>query len=148
MNPAPIIIVNRDRFRLYVQRWNTTTNRWRRSATYKIAIGKKGAETPEGPYVVLSKSLRPDWKVPPNPDYPESIWGDIYKFKDPRNPFAGGFISLGGHPRTKGDGVGFHGTKFDPKLGTRASHGCVRMAVEDFLDLYDRVEVGTVVYVD
>jgi hypothetical protein len=47
--------------------------------------------------------------------------GQVLPFDDERNPFAGGFIDLGGT-----DGVGIHGTKFDPALGTKASHGCVR----------------------
>ena len=32
-------------------------------------------------------------------------------------------------------------------LGSAASHGCVRMAVADVIDLYDRVDVGTPVFI-
>ena len=32
-------------------------------------------------------------------------------------------------------------------LGSAASHGCVRMAVADVIDLYDRVDVGTPIYI-
>ena len=32
-------------------------------------------------------------------------------------------------------------------LGSAASHGCVRMSEGDVIDLYDRVEVGTPVYI-
>lgn len=86
----------------------------------------------------MGRSRTPDWKAP---DWSNEA-GKIFRFADSKNPFAGGFISLGGHPSTNGDGVGIHGTKFDPALGTRASHGCIRMAVPDLLDLWDRVPDG------
>lgn len=38
-----------------------------------------------------------------------------------------------------------HGTNAESKLGTEASHGCVRMSNLDVIDLYDRVPVGTLV---
>jgi L,D-transpeptidase YbiS len=40
-----------------------------------------------------------------------------------------------------------HGTNAESKLGTPASHGCVRMANADVVDLFDRVEVGTPVWI-
>lgn len=36
-----------------------------------------------------------------------------------------------------------HGTNAESKLGTPASHGCVRMNNLDILDLYERVPAGT-----
>jgi lipoprotein-anchoring transpeptidase ErfK/SrfK len=45
------------------------------------------------------------------------------------------------------DGVGFHGTSEVDSLGTRASHGCLRMAVADVEALYDQVPVGTPIYI-
>ena len=38
-----------------------------------------------------------------------------------------------------------HGTNAESKLGTPASMGCVRMHNVDVIDLYDRVEIGTLV---
>jgi lipoprotein-anchoring transpeptidase ErfK/SrfK len=32
-------------------------------------------------------------------------------------------------------------------LGTAASHGCIRMAIPDVIDLFDRVEVGNPVFI-
>jgi lipoprotein-anchoring transpeptidase ErfK/SrfK len=40
-----------------------------------------------------------------------------------------------------------HGTNAESKLGTPASHGCVRMANADVIDLFERVEVGTPVWI-
>ena len=45
------------------------------------------------------------------------------------------------------DGAGIHGTDDVGSLGSAASHGCVRMAVADVIDLYDRVDVGTPIYI-
>ena len=36
-----------------------------------------------------------------------------------------------------------HGTNEEHKLGTPASHGCIRMKNVDVAELFDRVEVGT-----
>ena len=36
-----------------------------------------------------------------------------------------------------------HGTSEEHKIGTPASHGCIRMRNGDVVDLFDQVEVGT-----
>ena len=45
------------------------------------------------------------------------------------------------------DGAGIHGTDDVGSLGSAASHGCIRMAIPDVIDLYDRVPLGTTVYI-
>lgn len=40
-----------------------------------------------------------------------------------------------------------HGTNEEGLIGTPASHGCVRMRNADVIDLYDRVPVGTEVWI-
>ena len=45
------------------------------------------------------------------------------------------------------DGAGIHGTDEPSSLGSAASHGCVRMAIPDVIELYDQVSVGTPVYI-
>jgi len=45
------------------------------------------------------------------------------------------------------NGVGIHGTGEDGSIGTRASHGCIRMHVSDVIRLYKRVPVGTPVLI-
>ncbi len=64
--------------------------------------------------------------------------GKLIKFGEPGNPFYGGFISF--HPKR---GIGIHGTSFPPRVGTRSSHGCIRMRKKDILNIYDRVPIGT-----
>jgi lipoprotein-anchoring transpeptidase ErfK/SrfK len=137
-----LVVVDREVCRLDLYQWRLPKRRYRRTATYLVTVGKLGARTPHGLYFVQSKSRTPDWRVPPNEDYPEEIWGEVYKFGEPGNPFDGGFITLGG----KESGIGIHGTSFEPKVGTASSHGCVRMRTPDLLKIYDLCSVGTPVY--
>lgn len=44
---------------------------------------------------------------------------------------------------TKWSGIGLHGTPWPRSIGTRASHGCVRMFSEDSVELYRLVRMGT-----
>jgi lipoprotein-anchoring transpeptidase ErfK/SrfK len=45
------------------------------------------------------------------------------------------------------NGVGIHGTALGGSIGTRASHGCIRMHVPDVIALYRRVPIGTPVLI-
>ena len=45
------------------------------------------------------------------------------------------------------DGVGVHGTDARGSIGTNASHGCIRMLIEDVEKLYDEVPVGTPIFI-
>lgn len=40
------------------------------------------------------------------------------------------------------DGIRFHGTNNIAALGGSGSHGCVRLANDDVIELYDLVDVG------
>jgi lipoprotein-anchoring transpeptidase ErfK/SrfK len=44
------------------------------------------------------------------------------------------------------NGAGIHGTNDPGSLGTAASHGCIRMAVPDVIELYDQVPWGSPIY--
>ena len=44
-------------------------------------------------------------------------------------------------------GAGIHGTDETWSIGQAVSHGCVRMTIPDVEDLYDRVDVGTPIYI-
>ena len=44
-------------------------------------------------------------------------------------------------------GAGIHGTDEVGSLGTAASHGCIRMAIPDVIDLFDQVNVGDPVFI-
>lgn len=134
-----IITIDRSRFRLTL--WKLRGRRYRRVKRYEIAVGAIGHTTPSGVYWVESKSRTPAWKAPEWAKPPIEP-GKVYQYGEEGNPFFGGFISF-----AESEGVGMHGVNFDPKLGTRASHGCIRMADEDILDVYDRVPMGTPVFI-
>ncbi len=106
--------------------------------TYTVAVGQEGLETPEGLYDIQEKEENPSWHVP------DSAWaGDL----------AGQVIPPGPEDPIKArwmgifEGAGIHGTEETWSLGSAASHGCVRMSIPDVEELYDRVEVGTPIYI-
>jgi lipoprotein-anchoring transpeptidase ErfK/SrfK len=59
---------------------------------------------------------------------------------DPSNPIKARWMGIY-------DGVGVHGTSDDASIGSRASHGCIRMHVPDVEELYDQVPVGAPIYI-
>lgn len=107
--------------------------------TYGIAIGAAGFETPSGLRHVLSKTRNPAWHAPNKP-WAGQYAGQTIPPGDPRNPLKYAFVALG-------DGIGFHGTAEEWSIGSRASHGCIRMRVRDIKQLYPKVPVGTPVLI-
>ena len=103
--------------------------------TYRVAVGQDKFPTPRGRFAVDRKEKNPVWNVPDS-DWAGSMAGQTIPGGDPRNPLVARWVGISGP-------VGFHGTKDLGSLGSRASHGCVRMNPADVIDLYDRVEVGT-----
>jgi lipoprotein-anchoring transpeptidase ErfK/SrfK len=108
--------------------------------TYPIAVGKAGLETPAGLYDVQWKETNPSWHVP------NSSWAGALAGKTippgPDDPIKARWMAFNG-------GAGIHG--IDPSeyssIGHNASHGCVRMRIPDVIDVYDKTDVGTPVYV-
>lgn len=54
---------------------------------------------------------------------------------------------LGTHRLYLGDGYALHGTNNPASIGQAVSHGCVRLRNEDIAVLYEKVAVGTPVYI-
>jgi lipoprotein-anchoring transpeptidase ErfK/SrfK len=126
------IIVNRSRFQLRYYR------NLEHVKTYRIAVGQVGLETPAGLYHVQNKAVDPAWHVP-NSDWAGDLAGRVIP-PGPENPIKARWMGIY-------DGAGIHGTDAVSSLGTNASHGCIRMAIPDVKELYDRVEVQTPVYI-
>jgi lipoprotein-anchoring transpeptidase ErfK/SrfK len=103
--------------------------------TYRVAVGQIGLETPAGTYRINTKAVNPDWNVPMSP-WAGSLAGQVIPGGSPANPLKARWLGI--H-----DGVGIHGTGDLSSLGSAASHGCIRMAPSDVIDLYPRVPVGT-----
>jgi lipoprotein-anchoring transpeptidase ErfK/SrfK len=136
-----LVVVDRAERMLELWEWRPR-GRYKRKLRFPVTVGKAGSRTQHGLYFVGPKSRRPDWNVPEDDDYPRELWGTVLKFGEPGNPFSAGFISLVG----KQQGIGLHGTSFDPRVGTASSHGCIRLRDDDLLSIYDRMTAGTPVY--
>ena len=127
------ISIDRSTFRLRLFK------RLRRVRTYGIAVGRAGFGTPGGLRRVQGKDWSPAWHVP-NSAWAGSLAGQTIPPGDPRNPLRVVFMSLGGS-------IGIHGTSEPWSIGTRASHGCIRMRAGDVRNLAGRTPVGTPVLI-
>ena len=107
--------------------------------TYKVAVGQPQYPTPRGRFAVISKQVNPVWSVPNSP-WAGELAGTTVTGGSAANPLKARWIGIA-------NGVGIHGTGEDYSIGTRASHGCIRMHVGDVVALYKRVPVGTPVFI-
>ena len=106
--------------------------------TYPIAVGMQGLETPAGVYDVQDKQVNPSWHVP-NSSWAGSLAGRVIP-PGPQDPLKARWMGFNG-------GAGIHGTAESGSLGSAASHGCIRMAIPDVIQLYSQVNVGDPVYI-
>ncbi|HEX8207427.1 MAG TPA: L,D-transpeptidase family protein [Solirubrobacteraceae bacterium] len=112
----------------------------RHARTYGIAIGQAGFDTPSGLFNIQSKQVNPPWHAPNRP-WAGSYAGRTIPGGAPDNPLKARWLGVNGS-------VGIHGTAEEWSIGTRASHGCIRMRVADVIQLYRRVPVGTPVLIE
>lgn len=148
LKPANTVLeVDRGSFQLLLFKLDEGDARFHYVKRYPIAIGfydgpggQPDYKTPRGWYRVNRKAKNPDWLMPDSPWIEESLRGTIIEGGDPRNPIVARWIELW-------NGVGIHGTAAESSIGTPASHGCIRMHVDDVIDLYDRVPKGAIVLV-
>jgi lipoprotein-anchoring transpeptidase ErfK/SrfK len=127
------IVVNRPKFRL------TVYDHLRPKRTYRVAVGQVGLETPAGLYHVQNKAVNPAWHVP-NSAWAGDMAGKVVAGNDPENPIKARWLGIF-------DGAGIHGTDELSSLGSAASHGCIRMAIPDVIQVYNEVPVGAPVYI-
>jgi len=107
--------------------------------SYTVAIGAAGFDTPTGEYSIANKAVDPTWNVPDS-DWAGDLAGTVVPGGTANNPLKARWMGIY-------DGAGIHGTDDTASLGSAASHGCVRMAVSDVIELYDQVPVGTPIYI-
>src|SRR5204863_1342041 len=107
--------------------------------SYSVAVGQPAYPTPSGRFTISNKQVDPVWSVPNSP-WAGELGGTTVAGGSAANPLKARWMGIT-------DGVGFHGTSEVDSIGTAASHGCLRMTVPDVEDLYDRVPVGTPVYI-
>jgi lipoprotein-anchoring transpeptidase ErfK/SrfK len=106
---------------------------------YTVAVGALGFDTPAGLYHIQNKAVDPAWHVP-NSDWAGDLAGTIVPGGTPENPLKARWMGIF-------DGAGIHGTDQTYSLGSAASHGCIRMAIPDVIELYDQVPVGAPIYI-
>jgi lipoprotein-anchoring transpeptidase ErfK/SrfK len=110
-------------------------------ASFPIAVGRVGDETPTGCFQVEEKIVHPDFqKIDPK----NRMRVVKYFPPGPTNPLGERWIGF-----AHGDGwtLGIHGTPNPELLGKAVSHGCVRMRNSDVIRVYEIVELGTPVIV-
>jgi len=107
--------------------------------TYGVAVGQPGYPTPNGRFNIQSKQINPVWSVPNSP-WAGELAGSTVGGGSAANPLKARWMGLAG-------GIGIHGTGEDGSIGTRASHGCIRMHVSDVKLLFRRVKLGTPVLI-
>jgi hypothetical protein len=104
-------------------------------ASFPVAVGKKGWETPQGKFKVIQMIKNPAWEHPWN--------GKIFP-PGPSNPLGQRWIGFWTDGKNY---IGFHGTPQENLIGQAVSHGCVRMKNQDIKKLFQLVSLGTPVTV-
>ena len=128
---GPVIVIRRDSKGLYLYNGMHFVRR------FVIATGMSQYPTPLGRFQIVTKWKNP-WWYPPSSD-----WA---KDKEPIPPGPGNPLGT----RWMGlsaPGVGIHGTPDAASLGYSLSHGCIRMAIPEAEWLFNRVTVGTTVFI-
>ena len=126
------IIVNRPAFKL------TVYERLKPKKSFTVAVGQQGLETPAGLYHVQDKQVNPSWHVPNSP-WAGDLAGKVIP-PGPDDPIKARWLGIY-------NGAGIHGTDELYSLGSAASHGCIRMAIPDVIQVYDWVPVGAPVFI-
>ena len=105
---------------------------------FPVATGRAAWPTPLGHFQIVVKQKNP-WWFPPTQD----SWAAGAKPvpPGPDNPLGTRWMGL------SVPGVGIHGTDEPWSIGHSESHGCIRMQVPSAEWLYNRVRIGTPVFI-
>jgi L,D-transpeptidase catalytic domain/Putative peptidoglycan binding domain len=113
-------------------------NRETLKRSFRVATGQSSYPTPLGHYEIVTMQRDPWWYPPQG-----SAWADG---AEPIPPGAGNPLGT----RWMGISapyVGIHGTPDAASIGYSASHGCIRMLIPQVEWLFQRVDVGTPVFI-
>lgn len=138
--PGQLLVSTAERFLYWVDGPGTAIR-------YGIGVGQAGLEF-TGSAVIGAKKEWPSWT--PTQEMIERDPAAYEKYADgmpggPGNPLGARALYL-----FKGGADTFfriHGTNRPQSIGTDASNGCIRMANAHVIDLYERVPIGTPVFV-
>lgn len=95
---------------------------------WDTAVGAESTPSPSGTCTIVNRLSRPTYYHPKKVIQP-----------GPSNPLGTRWLGL------SLKGYGIHGTNVPGSIGKKASHGCIRMRNRDIEELFELVEVGTVV---
>lgn len=128
--PPTAVLIERYSFRLTVVHNG-------RTRTFGVAVGQPAYPTPSGNFHIVDMQRNPTWYPP------DSRWAAGLGPVPPGagNPLGTRWMGIS-YP-----GVGMHGTPVPSSIGSRASHGCIRMRIPDAEALYSLVSIGTPVYI-
>jgi lipoprotein-anchoring transpeptidase ErfK/SrfK len=132
-NFKPVIVIHRGSHRLYL--YKGAHMRYRND--FGVAVGQPIYPTPLGKWHIVTMQRNPWWYPP------DTAWaaGASPIPPGPGNPLGTRWMGL------SASGVGIHGTPDAASIGYSASHGCIRMRIPDAEWLFERVEVGTTVFI-
>ncbi|BAQ63021.1 hypothetical protein GM3708_3427 [Geminocystis sp. NIES-3708] len=99
-------------------------------ASFPVAVGKKGWETPVGEFEIIQMVENPSWQNP---------WTGKVVPPSPNGPLGERWIGFWTNGK---DFIGFHGTPGEHLIGQAVSHGCVRMKNKDIKELFNLVSLG------
>lgn len=104
---------------------------------FRVATGQPSFPTPLGRFEIVTKQRDPWWYPPP------SSWarGQEPVPPGPGNPLGTRWMGL------SAPYVGIHGTPDAASIGYSASHGCIRMKIPEAEWLFQRVKIGTPVFI-
>jgi len=128
---GPVVVIRRESKRLFFYDGEKLVR------VFRVATGQPQYPTPLGRFRIIVKWRNPWWYPPPSP------WADGLKPvpPGPGNPLGTRWMGL------SVPAVGIHGTPDAASLGYSVSHGCIRMAIPSAEWLFERVEVGTPVFI-
>jgi lipoprotein-anchoring transpeptidase ErfK/SrfK len=126
-----IVVIRRDSHRLFLY------DGMRKVRKLGVATGQPSFPTPLGSFEIVTKQRNPTWYPP------ASGWAKGLEPvpSGPGNPLGTRWMGLDVYA------VGIHGTPDAASIGYSASHGCIRMQIADAEWLFERVEVGTPVFI-
>ena len=130
-NVGPVVVIRRESKWLHFYEGSRFVRR------FQIATGMSQYPTPLGRFRVVSKWKNP-WWYPPDSDW---AVGKEPIPPGPGNPLGTRWMGI------SSPGVGIHGTPDAASLGYSLSHGCIRMGIADAEWLFNRVRVGTTVFI-
>lgn len=110
---------------------------------YSVGVGREGMQW-SGSSTIASKKEWPSWTPPQRMIEREAAKGKIipaFMEGGPNNPLGARALYIGGTLYR------VHGTNNEASVGGAVSSGCIRMVNADVIDLYDRVKIGSRIYV-